>query len=254
VFRGAANGTSPVRTPGGCCGAGLQAGAPCAPVRARARLLGSRPMRLAPSECEEARRVWFALARERAQVTAAAAQDHAGLGRRYGPGRAAATGAGAGELIRGARAARRPTRRCPRCWGVSRRRWATSLRWRPTWAACRSASRPPRRAPSPPCRRALAALAARSPGGWVFLYMCMTTFDCKLKLVSIAGGGAGGGALCASVRAALPVASAVRQRGGVQGLAVAGLHCVAARVGRPRRPAPAWHCMQHTSVTGSMSS
>jgi len=37
-------------------------------------------MRLAPSECEEARRVWFA--RERAQVTAAAAQDHAGLGRR----------------------------------------------------------------------------------------------------------------------------------------------------------------------------
>jgi len=250
VFRGAANGTSPVRTPGGCCGAGLQAGAPCAPVRARARLLGSRPMRLAPSECEEARRVWFALARERAQVTAAAAQDHAGLGRRYGPGRAAATGAGAGELIRGARAARRPTRRCPRCWGVSRRRWATSLRWRPTWAACRSASRPPKRAPSPPCRRW--PPGARAGGCF---YICVRRhFDCKVTLVSIAGGGAAGGALCASVRAALPVASAVRQRGGVQGLAVAGLHCVAARVGRPRRPAPAWHCMQHTSVTGSMSS
>ena len=35
----------------------------------------------------------------------------------------------------------------------SRPRWATSRRWPPTWARCRSGSPAPRRGPSPPCRR-----------------------------------------------------------------------------------------------------
>ena len=33
--------------------------------------------------------------------------------------------------------------------------WATSRPWPPRWARCRSASPPPRRAPSPPCRRSM---------------------------------------------------------------------------------------------------
>ena len=47
-------------------------------------------------------------------------------------------------------------RRAPRsrrCWAAFPRRWAISRRWPPTWARCRSASPPPRRARSPRCRR-----------------------------------------------------------------------------------------------------
>ena len=40
-----------------------------------------------------------------------------------------------------------------RCWAASPPPWATSRRWPPTWGRCRSASPPPRRAPSPPSRR-----------------------------------------------------------------------------------------------------
>ena len=47
----------------------------------------------------------------------------------------------------------RPARRSRRCSGASPRRSATSQRWRPTWARCRSASPPHRRARSPRCRR-----------------------------------------------------------------------------------------------------
>lgn len=42
--------------------------------------------------------------------------------------------------------------RCQPCWAESPRPWATSPRWPPTWAPCRSASPPHARAPSPPCR------------------------------------------------------------------------------------------------------
>jgi hypothetical protein len=46
----------------------------------------------------------------------------------------------------------RRARKCRRCSAASRRRWATSRRWPPTWARCRSASPRPRRARSPRCR------------------------------------------------------------------------------------------------------
>src|SRR2546427_1683380 len=48
---------------------------------------------------------------------------------------------------------RRPAPRCRRCWAACRPRWATSRRSPPKWASCRSASRRPRRARSPRCRR-----------------------------------------------------------------------------------------------------
>ena len=47
----------------------------------------------------------------------------------------------------------RRARKCRRCSAVFLRRWATSRRWRPTWARCRSASPRPTRARSPRCRR-----------------------------------------------------------------------------------------------------
>lgn len=42
--------------------------------------------------------------------------------------------------------------RCQPCWGESPPLWATSPRWPPTWAPCRSGSPPRARAPSPQCR------------------------------------------------------------------------------------------------------
>ena len=47
----------------------------------------------------------------------------------------------------------RPAPKCRRCWAASRPRSAISRRWPPTWARCRNASPPPKRAPSPRCRR-----------------------------------------------------------------------------------------------------
>jgi hypothetical protein len=48
--------------------------------------------------------------------------------------------------------ARRLALRCPPCWAAFRLPSATSPRLRRTWVRCKSASRPPRRAPSRPCR------------------------------------------------------------------------------------------------------
>ena len=42
--------------------------------------------------------------------------------------------------------------RFPRCWAACPPPWATSPRWPTRWAPCRSASPPPRTAPSPRCR------------------------------------------------------------------------------------------------------
>ena len=47
----------------------------------------------------------------------------------------------------------RRARKCRRCSAAFLRPWAISRRWPPTWARCRSASPPPRRARSPRCRR-----------------------------------------------------------------------------------------------------
>ena len=47
----------------------------------------------------------------------------------------------------------RRARKCRRCSAAFLRRWATSRRWRPTWASCRSGSPRPTRARSPRCRR-----------------------------------------------------------------------------------------------------
>jgi hypothetical protein len=49
-------------------------------------------------------------------------------------------------------ASRRLVRKCPLCSAVFRPPWVTSLRWPPKWALCRNVLRPPRRAPSRPCR------------------------------------------------------------------------------------------------------
>jgi len=70
-------------------------------------------------------------------------------------------------------ASRWPARKCRRCWAACRRRWATSRRLPRKWGACRSASRPRRRARSRRSRRCtcpgrpdrpLAGDHVRSPG------------------------------------------------------------------------------------------
>ncbi len=49
-------------------------------------------------------------------------------------------------------ATRWPAPKCPHCWAACLPPWATSRRWPRKWAACRSASPPPRSARSPPSR------------------------------------------------------------------------------------------------------